>query len=175
MFAGIGYFSLVFAVHAKAKHVYCCEWNPRAIEALRRNVELNNVIGRITILSGDNRQVAPKQLAQRVNMGLIPSSVDFLPTACSTLDPASSKLYLHVHENVNYYPQNCDETSLSKQELISLARQKISKQIVDKVKRIMSDLYPSIDWLIEVANIVCVKQYAPHIDHLVFDIHCSHR
>ena len=28
LFAGIGYFTLVYLVHANAKHVIACEWNP---------------------------------------------------------------------------------------------------------------------------------------------------
>lgn len=35
LFAGIGYFTLPFLVHAKAKFVHACEWNPDAVEALR--------------------------------------------------------------------------------------------------------------------------------------------
>lgn len=30
LYAGIGYFSLPAAVHGKAQHVTCCEWNPHA-------------------------------------------------------------------------------------------------------------------------------------------------
>jgi tRNA wybutosine-synthesizing protein 2 len=54
---GIGYFTLVYLVHSKAKHVYACEWNPASCEALANNLKLNNCQGRCTILEGDNRQV----------------------------------------------------------------------------------------------------------------------
>lgn len=43
LFAGIGYFTLPYLVHAKAACVHACEWNPHALEALRRNLELNHV------------------------------------------------------------------------------------------------------------------------------------
>jgi tRNA wybutosine-synthesizing protein 2 len=43
LFAGIGYFTLPYLLHAKAACVHACEWNPHAIEALRRNLELNEV------------------------------------------------------------------------------------------------------------------------------------
>ena len=55
--AGIGYFTLPYLVHAKAKHVHACEWNPRAVEALTQNLKLNGVSNRCTVYSGDNRQV----------------------------------------------------------------------------------------------------------------------
>ena len=40
--------------------VYACEWNPHAIEALRRNLEANGVASRCVVLEGDNRATAPK-------------------------------------------------------------------------------------------------------------------
>jgi len=55
--AGIGYFTLPYLVHAGASHVYACEWNPNAVEALQKNLSLNSVSDRCTVLFGDNRQV----------------------------------------------------------------------------------------------------------------------
>lgn len=40
--------------------MYACEWNPHAVEALRRNLQLNSVIGRCIVLEGDNKITAPK-------------------------------------------------------------------------------------------------------------------
>ena len=47
-------------LRAKAKLVYACEWNPHAVEALRRNVQANSVSDRCIILEGDNRTTAPQ-------------------------------------------------------------------------------------------------------------------
>ena len=57
LFAGIGYFVLPFLVHSKATLVYACEWNPAALEALRKNLEINGVTDKCIILEGDNRKV----------------------------------------------------------------------------------------------------------------------
>lgn len=54
---GIGYFTLPILVHAKANHVYACEWNPAAVEGLKRGLERNGVSNRCTVLQGDNRKV----------------------------------------------------------------------------------------------------------------------
>lgn len=54
---GIGYFTLPYLVHAGATHVHACEWNPTAVEALRRNLQLNKVSDRCTVHQGDNRKV----------------------------------------------------------------------------------------------------------------------
>ena len=56
-FLGIGYFTLVYLVHAKAKRVVACEWNPASVEALRNNLILNDCADRCEILQGDNREV----------------------------------------------------------------------------------------------------------------------
>jgi len=53
---GIGYFTLPYLVHTGAAHVYACEWNRDAVEALRRSLVINSVADRCTVLYGDNRQ-----------------------------------------------------------------------------------------------------------------------
>uniref|UniRef100_A0A0Q3R7D4 tRNA wybutosine-synthesizing protein 2/3/4 n=1 Tax=Setaria italica TaxID=4555 RepID=A0A0Q3R7D4_SETIT len=85
LFAGIGYFVLPFLVKANAKFVYACEWNPHALEALRRNVCDNHVQERCIILEGDNRVTAPKGVADRVCLGLLPSSECSWATAVRAL------------------------------------------------------------------------------------------
>ena len=45
---------------AGAASVIACEWNPNAIQALRKNLELNGVAGRCHILEGDCHLTAPK-------------------------------------------------------------------------------------------------------------------
>jgi tRNA wybutosine-synthesizing protein 3 len=40
--------------------VFACEWNPHAVEALRRNLVANRVEGRCEVLEGDCRLHAPQ-------------------------------------------------------------------------------------------------------------------
>lgn len=58
---GIGYFTLPYLVHAGASFVHACEWNPHAVKALRRNLELNGAAQRCQVHQGDNRQVGESQ------------------------------------------------------------------------------------------------------------------
>ena len=100
LFAGIGYFVLPYLIHAKAKHVFACEWNPSAIKALKRNLYLNRVDdSQYTVLEGDNRIVAPTNVADRVNLGLIPSAAKSYKTAVNALRDKSGGI-LHIHANV---------------------------------------------------------------------------
>jgi tRNA wybutosine-synthesizing protein 2 len=56
LFAGIGYFTLPYLVNARARFVHACEWNPRAVEALKRNMALNKIEAtRFEIREGDCR------------------------------------------------------------------------------------------------------------------------
>ena len=54
---GIGYFTLPYLVHAGTSMVHACEWNPDAVDALKKNLVLNNVQGRCQVHAGDNKQV----------------------------------------------------------------------------------------------------------------------
>lgn len=58
MFAGIGYFTLPFLVHAHADTVHACDWNPAAVEGLKRGLVLNGVREKCVILYGDCREVS---------------------------------------------------------------------------------------------------------------------
>ena len=57
-------------------------------------------------------QVAPRGVADRVNLGLLPSSEAGWPAACAALNPASGG-WLHVHGNVCSKPGNhgCAESN----------------------------------------------------------------
>lgn len=45
---------------AGARHVYACEWNPAAVQALKHNVARNGVAAHCTVLEGDCTAVAPQ-------------------------------------------------------------------------------------------------------------------
>ncbi|NXG31850.1 TYW2 protein, partial [Dromaius novaehollandiae] len=127
LYAGIGYFTLPYLVHAAAAFAHACEWNCHALEALRRNLALNGVQDRCRIHPGDNRQVSGtartgrsarctascspalsfqlelRDVADRVNLGLIPSSEEGWPVACRVLKKDTGGV-LHIHHNVEALP-----------------------------------------------------------------------
>lgn len=57
LYAGIGYFTLPYLVHARAELVHACEWNSNAVEALERGLKANGVKERCIVHYGDNRKV----------------------------------------------------------------------------------------------------------------------
>ncbi|XP_039186413.1 tRNA wybutosine-synthesizing protein 2 homolog [Crotalus tigris] len=110
LYAGIGYFTLPYLIHAGAALVHACEWNPHAVEALRRNLHLNGVEDRCHIHQGDNRKVELQGVADRVNLGLIPTSEGGWPVACQVLRKDVGGV-LHLHQNVETFPGKALELS----------------------------------------------------------------
>lgn len=144
MFAGIGYFTLPMAVYSKPKRIIACEINPIAYEYLCENIILNNVTGIVEPLKGDNRKVAPKNIADRVIIGYFGNTTKFLSTALSCL--RNSKGIIHYHEKIS-------EKELQQKQI------KIIKQINEKLNR-----------SVKLLNTKHIKSYAPGISHYVFDI-----
>ncbi len=67
--------------------------------ALRYNLVKNGVDNRCMVHLGDNRMTAPPlgRIADRVILGLLPSSQEAWPVACSVLSDKGG--WLHVHGN----------------------------------------------------------------------------
>ncbi|KAL0398766.1 UNVERIFIED_CONTAM: tRNA wybutosine-synthesizing protein 2/3/4 [Sesamum radiatum] len=152
LFAGIGYFVLPFLVRANAKMVYACEWNPHAIEALRRNLETNSVADRCVVLEGDNRVTAPKGVADRVCLGLLPSSECSWVTAVRALRDEGGML--HIHGNAKDSEEGL-----------------WTKHVVQSISDIAKSEGRS--WEVSIDHVERVKWYAPHIRHLVVDMRCK--
>lgn len=151
LYAGIGYYTLPFLCKAGAARVIACEWNPNAIEALHRNLKLNGVADRCQVLEGDCITTAPKGLADRVSLGLLPSSQGGWATALEALK-ADTGGWLHLHHNVT----DSLEAEFCLGTLATL--QQLAHQLGRK-------------WQLRLDHCERVKWYAPHIRHLVLDIH----
>lgn len=152
MFAGIGYFTLPIIIKAGAERVYACEWNPHAVEGLRSGLELNGVSHRCTVVEGDNRVVAPQGVADRVLMGLIPTSEGSWEAGVRALRVHRGGI-LHVHENVN------DDRL---EDWVEYLKGRLEAIACEQGR----------DWCIEVMHVEKVKWYAPHVRHVVADVVC---
>ena len=76
LFCGIGYYTIPILVKNNVEHVYSCEWNINSIDALKYNLENNNVEKKCTIIEGDNRETTDnlENIADRVLLGLLPTA-----------------------------------------------------------------------------------------------------
>uniref|UniRef100_A0A3Q3EGI7 tRNA wybutosine-synthesizing protein 2 homolog n=1 Tax=Kryptolebias marmoratus TaxID=37003 RepID=A0A3Q3EGI7_KRYMA len=163
LYAGVGYFTLPYLVHAKAGHVHACEWNPDAVAALQKNLEANGVSDRCTIHQGDNHQLQLCDLADRVNVGLIPSSEDGWPVACRLLKRTTGGI-LHVHQNVSSPLQ-------SRRAADREVWQSWAEDAANRIASLLRDLTGAL-WVTSIQHIERVKSYAPHVHHVVLDLDC---
>ncbi len=92
MFAGIGYFSVPIAVHAKPSLIYSIEINPTSFGFLQKNIALNKVESVIKPLLGNCGDIVPQLakdgiIADRIIMGILPAPKDYLPMALQLTRP----------------------------------------------------------------------------------------
>ncbi|NXN30273.1 TYW2 protein, partial [Nycticryphes semicollaris] len=197
LYAGIGYFTLPYLVHAAAAFAHACEWNSHAVEALRRNLALNGVQDRCCVHHGDSRQLELRDVADRVNLGLIPSSEEGWPVACRVLKKGTGGI-LHIHHNVETPPAPAPTQTLvlqaetgspegdssdgkvqhptdsGKETLrarIRPAWQRWAEATAARIRGLLAELHGQ-PWTTSILHIEVVKSYAPHVHHLVLDLEC---
>lgn len=144
LFAGVGYFTIPMAFYSKLKKVYACEINPVAYDYLCENIVLNNVTSKVEPLLGDNRETAPKDIADRVVMGYIDNTHMFLPVAINCLKNNTG--IVHYHE-------------VCPNELIP-------NHSLEKIRKTMEKNNKKVQML----KHTIIKSYAPGVSHVVIDI-----
>lgn len=144
LFAGIGYFTLPIAVYSKPRKIYACEKNPVAYDYLCENIVLNNVINVVEPVFGDNRDVAPRGIADRVIMGYLGGTESFLDVAFECL--CDNTGFIHFHE-------------------------KYSERVIPDLPLLrMQKIADEYDKKIDLLGYKKVKSFAPGVGHFVFDL-----
>ncbi|MGD0951617.1 MAG: class I SAM-dependent methyltransferase family protein [Methanotrichaceae archaeon] len=142
MFAGIGYFALPMAVHAKPKRVLAIEINPVAYGYLKENVRLNHAESIVEPVLGDCQKATPQGVADRVMMGYVGATDRYLRTGIQALRPGG---VLHYHQTIpsRKYPDDAIKDVVE-------AAEKLGKRV-------------------EILNYARVKKYSPGVVHAVVD------
>ncbi|HJW96998.1 MAG TPA: class I SAM-dependent methyltransferase family protein [archaeon] len=96
MFAGIGYFSLPLGKSSPAKRIYAIELNPDSFRFLKENISLNRLSGKVVPIQGDCRKAKIPEKADRIVMGYLPKTYEFLPAAFRLLKPNG---IIHYHDS----------------------------------------------------------------------------
>lgn len=148
MFAGVGYFSLPIAKHAKPKTIYSIELNPNSFKYLTENIELNHFEDVITPINGDSKIVVIKLSnsglkADRVIMGVFPAPKDFVKEA----------LTLAKVEGTIYHYEGIAE----KEKYLDLFNE-------------FKEIANASDFKCEILAKRFVKSYGPGLYHIVLDI-----
>jgi tRNA wybutosine-synthesizing protein 2 len=143
MFAGIGYFSIPMAVHSKPRKIYSIEINPISYGYLCENVHLNKVDGILEPILGDCREIAPRGIADRVLMGYIGNTNEYLDVAMDVLKEGG---IIHYHESVP------DKLKFTR-----------------PVDRINEAAIAADREMVEIVNKRIIKPYSPGVYHVVVD------
>ena len=159
LYTGIGYFSLPILVHTSVAHVHCCELNDDAVAALQASLARNRIDpSRYSLHPGDNRRPELRRtlrgVANRVLLGLLPSSEDGYALGLTALKDEGG--VLHIHGNAPADRKGGWVEGVVAR-LSSLLRdgQEVSRR----------------RWTVRVEHVERVKSFAPFIDHLVLDVH----
>jgi tRNA wybutosine-synthesizing protein 2 len=140
MFAGIGYFSIPMAVHAKPKKIFSIEINPVSSGYLRENIRLNRVEDIIEPVEGDCALVTPHCIANRVIMGYLDAH-QYIEQGIRALVPGGT---LHFHEAV---PEAVEKRPVMR--------------IVEAVEKLGRK--------VEIIEVRRIKKYSPGVWHVVVD------
>lgn len=141
MFAGIGYFTLPLAKFSGAKRVIACEKNPDSYAFLKRNIVLNEVEDIVEPVLGDNRDLPGEAFADRILMGYVQTTSEFLPKALSMIKVGGT---IHYHDTfyVNEYRE--------------------------RIRSVFEDACGERRF--EIIGIREVKSFAPSVSHYVADV-----
>ncbi len=143
MFAGIGYFTIPMAVHAKPARIIAIEINPQSCAYLRENIVLNHVEDIVEARNGDCAELTPEGIADRVLMGYVGTTHHYLEHGIKALKKSGG--ILHYHETT---PES----------LIFSRPIKRIKDVASKSGR-----------KVEILECRKIKKYSPGIWHVVVD------
>ena len=141
MFAGIGYFTLPLAKYSGARRVFACEKNPESYEFLCRNIIDNELEGTVIPILADNRDLKGIHFADRILMGYVQTTSEFVPKALSMIRPGG---IIHYHDT--FYVSEYEE----------------------RIRSIFDSACGEDGY--EILMIHEVKSYAPSVSHYVADI-----
>ncbi|MCL2686989.1 MAG: class I SAM-dependent methyltransferase family protein [Methanobrevibacter sp.] len=156
MFAGIGYFSIPIAKYSNVGKLFAIEINPDSYYYLNENINLNNINNKannnnnsqtnkdnkiIESIFGDSAEIAPKLSTDRIIMGYVKTTHEFLDSAMECLKPEG---IIHYHETV---PEKLMNTR--------------------PINRIKKAAYGRE---VELLNNRIIKKYSPGVVHTVIDV-----
>ncbi|TXT56825.1 MAG: tRNA wyosine derivatives biosynthesis protein Taw2 [Candidatus Thorarchaeota archaeon] len=146
MFSCVGQFALHIAKRKRAR-VFAIEINKIAFKFLEQNIELNNVEQIVKPIRGDCRITHPKNSVNRVIMGYLHNTISYLPYAIEALKNEGGTIHMHQ--------------AIPKQE---------ENETCKKISQVCEERGYTTN-----THVRKIKNYAPGIEHLVFDIYLDNR
>ena len=150
-YAGIGYYTQHMLKRGNAKLVHACEINPNSIRALKWSAQANEVSERLVVHAGDNQETLPglAGIADRCNLGLLPSSEPVWELALNCLKPEGGILHVHMNVEEEKIPDFLDYT-------------------LGEFRRLAKENGRVCE--VEMQHVEKVKWFAPRVRHIVMDV-----
>lgn len=145
MFAGIGYFTLPLARFAGPDRVFACEKNPDSYGFLLENIAINGVADTVIPILADNRDLQGRRFADRILMGYVQKTSEFLPKALSMIKDGGM---IHYHDTLSV------------------------RTHAEDIRSLFEGLCGPDGFAIEALREV--KSFAPHVSHYVADVRIHH-
>eukprot|EP00064_Thunnus_orientalis_P009406 superscaffoldBa00001191_g9430 len=117
-------------------------------------------------------------VADQVNLGLIPSSEDSWPIACRLLKKTTGGI-LHIHQNVTSPLPNTAAIPAINDATQRVSGKKADREVwhawaddtANRITSLLKDITGK-SWITNIRHIEHVKSYAPRIHHVVLDLEC---
>lgn len=136
----------------------------------------------LQIHEGDNREVCPKGVADRVNLGLIPTAASSYSAAVAALRQDAGGV-LHIHGNVKWEQEQ--EGKMETEATSTTVRQgpefsckhpewrAWALETAERIRSLWEESSSSPEAKVTMLLVTKIKSYAPRVDHLVLDLKCS--
>jgi tRNA wybutosine-synthesizing protein 2 len=144
MFSCVGQFTLPIAKSVDVETT-AIEINHEAYQFLLENIRLNGLEDKMKAILGDCREVHPKGTANRVIMGYLHNTIEYLPHALETLIEEGG--VVHMHMNTPTYRL---------------------KDVICDIRQVCQNYGYS-----SAVSAHLVKNYSPGIGHYVFDVNTT--
>jgi len=98
MFSGVGCFSIMIAKLSSKAHVYSADLNPDAVRYQLKNIKLNKVRGKVTVVFADARHTAESLLRGCINRVLMPlpeKAYAYLDSALAAIGPEGGTIHYY--------------------------------------------------------------------------------
>jgi tRNA (guanine37-N1)-methyltransferase len=151
MFAGVGCFSIIIAIHAQAARVLSIDVNPVAVKFMEENIRRNRVYGKVVSLLGDSKAIIENRLqrcADRVLMPLPEKVFEYLPCGVSALKKSGGWVHIHAFEHA---PK--------------------TESAAEKVKQKLAETLGALGVDFEISCVRVVRSTGPNWFQLVADVH----
>ncbi|KAF9436380.1 tRNA methyltransferase tyw3 [Entomortierella beljakovae] len=198
LYAGIGYFTLVYLVHAGAKAVHACEWNPWSVEGLLQGAVKNEIAYKVY----REKSTHPPNVGSSDLKEGYPSE-SMVPFPSHGKKPKNhGQLYVYPGDNaqwIGFFENQAHHVNLG---LIPSAEpgwvlgvralcpreggylhvhhnvrvgeeEAFKTYLLKSLQELFTTWKAGVSWSISLRHVENVKSFAPMVFHYVYDIECK--